>query len=154
MENIQYQDVNGINRTVSEATPLPSSLTVYDPITGAQKVVKGSAVKNATIAINTALVTAPITSEEFTQGSIEVGETWTAANIAFMICDTVNGTYVKARDDSGSPYVISGIKTAEAGSYKIPPEVLVHPYFKPRSESTAEALVNQTAARALKIYLR
>ena len=111
-------------------------------------------IQTGSILINTALSVEVFKTKGYAGGSVEI-PAWTDANVAFMVCSTLGGTYVKCRDDFGYPVVISGVKTAEAGSYKIPDVVFNHPYFHIRSEASAnEALVNQAAARSLVVYLK
>jgi hypothetical protein len=104
-----------------------------------------------TIPINTAL------SEAFAFGGWEYGQVivpaeWTAANIGFCVCDTVAGTYVILRDDTGTPVQVSGIKADGSRAYALPAKLAGARFVKLWSKhATAgtETDVNQTAERAL-----
>lgn len=109
-----------------------------------------------TIAINTALSEA-FDMSRYIGGLVFVDGTWTAGNIGFKVCDTVDGTYVIALDKSGVPIQISTVNTGRAGAYAIPTELFPAPFVKLWSKSATAATetdVNQAAARAMKVVLK
>jgi hypothetical protein len=77
---------------------------------------------------------------------------WTAASLAFKVCDTAAGTFAPLRNEFGALIEVTGIATAAAGWYKLPIELLAAPFFKLWSE-TAGSNTNQGAERVCKIAL-
>lgn len=91
-----------------------------------------------------------------TAGMVRVPSVWTAADIAFKVCDTKDGTYDFLRDNTTGDLVrIKGIKTSSASWYRIPEDVMGAYWVKLVSVNTAsEAAVNQAAARSLKLLIK
>lgn len=90
-------------------------------------------------------------------GHVIIPSTWTAANIGFQVCDTVDGTYVIAKDKTGSPIQISTVPTGQACSLAIPTELFPVAFVKLWSKSSTAATetdTNQAGARALKVVLK
>jgi hypothetical protein len=93
----------------------------------------------------------------FFGGHVMAPATWTAANIGFQICDTVDGTFVIACDKTGVPIQISGIDTGVAKSYAIPTELFPVAFVKLWSKDVTAATTtsnNQAGARAMKVLLK
>ena len=75
---------------------------------------------------------------------------WTAANLAFKVASSLDGTYAPLRNASGALVEISGIQTAAPGWYRLPEELNGASFVKMWSE-TAGSDVNQGAERAIQI---
>jgi hypothetical protein len=100
----------------------------------------------AVIAISTAISDA-VDNRLAAGGSVIIPAVWTAANLGFKVCDTVGGTYVPLRDQSGALVQITGLQTGEAGSYTLPDDLFGHAFFKLWSCTSAGVDTNQAAAR-------
>lgn len=110
-----------------------------------------------TISINTAITTAAFSMAEFVGGFVIVPSAWTAANIGFKICDTYDGTYVIARDETGVPIQISSITTNASYAYQIPTDLFGAIWVKLWSKNTTAATItdtNQGAERSLTVILK
>jgi hypothetical protein len=85
--------------------------------------------------------------------SIEIPSAWTAANLTFQGCHTVDGTFVDLYDDSGAEITVTvgGASRLIAVDYQAAPLRNVN-FLKVRSGTTASA-VAQAAARTLRLHL-
>lgn len=111
---------------------------------------------SATILIGVALSEA-IDIREFTVGTVIIPSVWSAANLGFQVCDTVDGTYVILNDTAGVPAQIANIGTALAGAYEIPTEAYSSHFVKLWSKSLVAGTttdVNQVAERSIGIMLK
>ena len=109
-----------------------------------------------TIANNEALSEA-FNVSDFVLGMVVVSDTWTDANIGFLICNTASGTFVIACKEDGTPIQISGITTNASKAYRIPIELAPGMWVKLWSKSTTAATTtntNQGGARTLKVILK
>jgi hypothetical protein len=106
----------------------------------------------ANIAINTAESNV-ISMADFSGGLLQTPAAWTAANVAFKVCSTPDGTFVPLRDQAAALVEISGVVANAAAAYPLPDELFGALYFKVWSE-TAGSDTNQTAARALTVTLK
>lgn len=109
------------------------------------------------IAINTAVAALPFDMSNYIGGMVITPTAWTAANIGFYVCDTVDGTYVIAKDKNGIPIQISTVATGAAGAYAIPVEIFSAKFVKLWSKNTTAATetdVNQAAARILRVMIK
>lgn len=114
------------------------------------------AVESLTIAQGAAISDA-YDFRRFIGGHVIVPGTWTAANIGFKVCDTIDGTYVTACDKTGAPIQISGVATGASKSYKIPDDLFPAAFVKLWSKDLTAATEtdnNQAGARALKVILK
>ena len=112
--------------------------------------------KKLTIA-SSAAITGELDIRDAYIGFVIVPSAWTAANIGFKIATESGGTFVTARDDSGSPIQISGIETSSSRAYKIPDDIFGVGYVKLWSKSATAATetdVNQGAARTLYVITK
>lgn len=119
-------------------------------------IVPAVTVESLTIANGTAISDA-YDFRRYIGGHVVVPGTWTAANIGFKVCDTVDGTYVIACDKTGAPIQISSVATGASKSYKIPDELFPAAFVKLWSKDTTAATEtdnNQAGARALKVVLK
>ena len=116
---------------------------------------KASAVYKSTIAINTAIGSA-VKLEGHEGGYIIMPAAWTAADLAFKVCDTEDGTYAIIRDTAG---VAIDIEDPAAGKAHVIPDALfkgaiwVKPWSKNATPAT-ETDVNQAAARTITFVVR
>lgn len=113
-------------------------------------------VESLTIAENAA-ISGAYDFRRYFGGHVVVPGTWTAANIGFKVCDTVDGTYVIACDEDGVPIQIGTVNTGESRSYKIPDDLFPAAFVKLWSKNTTAATAtdtNQAAARSLKVTLK
>lgn len=106
----------------------------------------------AAIPINTALSNV-INMSDYSGGSILIPAAWTAAAIAFKVCDSAGGTFAPLYNQVGVLVEISGIQTAAVAAYPLPDELFGCLYFKLWSE-TAGSDTNQTTARSLVVILK
>lgn len=122
---------------------------------GFVKIVRDTAVKTATIPINTALSDA-VDVRQFAGGMIEIPAVMTACNLGFKGCDTVDGTFkIIGKLTGGGAAEIDTILTSAARLYPLPDELFGALYIKVWSKATsAETDVNQAAARTLKLHLK
>lgn len=112
--------------------------------------------------VNLTIANAAAISEEFYMGDhivglVHVPASWTDANIGFKISPTTGGTFVVAKDKTGSPIQISGINTTTGAAYAIPTELAGACYVKLWSKNTTAATEtdnNQTNAKALTVTLK
>ena len=93
----------------------------------------------------------------YVAGMVITPGTWTAANIGFKVCDTVDGTYVIAKDKDGVPIQIGTVATGAADAYAIPFEIFSAAYVKVWSKNATAATetdINQAGERVLKVMLK
>lgn len=87
------------------------------------------------------------------KGALVIPATWTAADLCFMTCQSRNGTYVPARDDRGSLFVITNILASTSEERQIPRGVFdLGPFCQLKSCTAAGGVttgVNQAADRNL-----
>lgn len=76
---------------------------------------------------------------------------WTAADIGFYVCSTVDGTFLPLYDDAGALVEISSPAVDQA--HAVPVEVLAARFVKVWSEN-AGVDANQAAARSLIIDMK
>ena len=111
---------------------------------------------NVTIA-NGAATSGAFRLHEWLFGTVFVPDSWTDANIGFKVCAEESGTYVVAKDSSGSPLQISGINTTTGAAYALPTSIFAFPYVKLWSKNTTAATEtdnNQTGAKILTVFLK
>lgn len=109
------------------------------------------------IAQDQSLASTAFDMSDYSLGFVITPSTWTAANIGFKMCDTLDGTYLIAKDKSGVPIQISGVSTGAACSYAIPTELFASKFVKLWSKhltAGTEDNVNQAGARILKVILK
>lgn len=115
---------------------------------------KASEVHTSTITINTALGSA-IKVEGMSCGYVLMPAAWTAADLAFKVCDTEDGTYSILRDTAGVAVDIED--PAVDIAFQLPDGVFAGTiWIKPWSKNADPAFetdINQTAARTLKFVL-
>lgn len=100
----------------------------------------------------------PIDFRGFAGGAIHVPSAWTAANLGFRYSLDGSDTWLIARKKDGSAIEISGIQTAQASAYELPPELFgfacaLIPWSKSATIGT-ETDVNQGAQRILTFMLK
>lgn len=113
-------------------------------------------VQSLTIAQGAALSEA-FDMRRYVGGQVYVPGTWTAANIGFHVCDTVDGTYTIALDKAGAPIQIGTVNTGRAGWYSIPTDLFPTGFVKlwsKNSTAATETDINQAGARAMKVMLK
>jgi hypothetical protein len=98
---------------------------------------------NSTIP-NGAALSAPINMAEYASGLLITPAAWTAAAIAFKVCDTIGGTYVPLKGATGAIVEITG--PAAAGAYPLPAELASAQYFKLWSEAAGAGTDTNPAA--------
>jgi len=106
---------------------------------------------------SSAAISGAIDMRPFVGGMVIIPSAWTDANLGFQVCDTIDGTYVIAKDETGVPFQVSSITTDASYAYEIPTEMFKCHYVKLWSKSTTAATVtdtNQGAARALTVMLK
>ncbi len=106
----------------------------------------------ANIAINTAK-SSVISMADYSGGLLQTPAAWTAASIAFKVCDTPDGTFVPLRDQAANLVEITDVVANAAAAYPLPDELFGALYFKIWSETDGSD-TNQQAARALTITLK
>ena len=111
-----------------------------------------SSVINPLIANGTALST-PINMAEYAMGQLITPAAWTAAAIAFKVCDTIGGTFVPLRGSTGAIIEITNV--VAAGAFPLPAELLSCQYFKIWSETPGAGTdANQGADRLMTVMLK
>ena len=113
-------------------------------------------VESLTIAENAA-ISGAYDFRRYIGGHVVVPGTWTAANIGFKVCDTVDGTFNIALDKTGAPIQISNVNTGRAGWYSIPTDLFPTGFVKlwsKNSTAATETDINQAGARAMKVMLK
>lgn len=104
-----------------------------------------------------AAATPAIDFSHWAGGVVIVPSAWTSANIGFYVSDTIDGTYVILRDDSGTPVQISNIKTDGSRAYKLPDDVFGVLFMKLWSKNTTAATetdTNQASTRTLTLVCK
>jgi len=115
---------------------------------------RNSSVIAAAIA-NGAALSSAIGMADFDGGMLVTPAAWTAAAIAFKVCDTVDGTFVPLRGASGAVVEITNVVTNAAAAYPLPTELSGAQFFKIWSETAGAGTdVNQGAARSLTVILK
>ena len=163
---------------VSDANPLPSEPNLNSaPISAANPlpaavIVGGAAVADSntlpvglyrrtisstlTILINTAISSAALDFRAYAGGILKLDAAgWTAADITFLVSETLAGVYVPLRDAAGTLIRLTNLPAAAVFTRPLPDEVFAAAYFKINSTNTAsEADVNQAAARVVTVMLK
>jgi hypothetical protein len=104
-----------------------------------------------------AAVSAAVDFRRVAGGVVIIPTSWTAANLGFYVCDTLGGTYVILRDESGNPVQVSGILTTGARAYSLPSQLFGAAYIKLWSKSSTAATetdTNQSGAITLTLMLK
>ena len=113
---------------------------------------KSNTVVQTTIANGTAL-SAPVAMADFDAGSVITPAAWTAAAIAFKVCDTFGGTYVPLRGATGTVLEITNV--VASGAFPLPAELHTCQYFKLWSETAGAGTdTNQGADRIMTVMLK
>ena len=108
-----------------------------------------------TTILNGAAISGVIQMTDFAMGSVILPAAWTAASIAFKVCDTFGGTYVPLRTSAGAIVEITGPATGAAAAYPLPAELLPCQYFKIWSAAAGAGTdTNQGADRAITVMLK
>ena len=115
--------------------------------------IKQFQIRTLTIAINQAQSASPLNIGEFDGGHIIFPNGWTAANLAFKMCDTQAGTYGPVKDKAGSLIELVGPPTAAVEVRQIPPELFNGANWLHIWSETAGADVTQAAARTITLAL-
>ena len=111
-----------------------------------------SSVINSTIPSGAAL-SAAINMAEYASGQIITPAAWTAAAIAFKVCDTIGGTFVPLRGATGAVVEITNV--VAAGAFPLPAELSSSQYFKIWSENAGAGTdANQGADRVMTVLLK
>jgi hypothetical protein len=113
---------------------------------------RSNAVIQTTIANGTAL-SAAISMADFDAGSVITPAAWTAAAIAFKVCDTFGGTFVPLRGATGAVLEITNV--VASGAFPLPAELHTCQYFKIWSETAGAGTdTNQAADRIMTVMLK
>jgi len=163
---------------ISAANPLPAAPIVAGAIVAtanpmpAAVIVGGAAVADSntlpvglyrrtisstlTILINTAISSAALDFRAYAGGILKLDAAgWTAADITFLVSETLAGVYVPLRDAAGTLIRLTNLPAAAVFTRPLPDEVFAAAYFKINSTNTAsEADVNQAAARVVTVMLK
>ena len=94
-----------------------------------------------------------IDMRDYSMGQIIVPSAWTAAAIAFKVCDTPGGTFVPLCGATGAVVEISGVLTSNSAAYPLPAELLSSMFFQVWSETSGSS-TNQGADRILTVVLK
>lgn len=117
--------------------------------------VKEQSVRTVTIA-NGASQSGAISLGAYRLGGIIMPAAWTTAAITFLVCDTVDGTFVPLHDDVGTEVTIAAAAVAASRAIAIDElagSLAQWEWVRLRSGTTSAA-VNQAAARTLKLVLK
>ena len=96
-------------------------------------------------------LSAPIYFADFEKMLVHIPSAWTAADIGFQVCGTVDGTYHDLYDDAGALVEITSVAIDQA--FTVPVEVEGAIFVKLLSQ-TAGTPVVQAAARILALELK
>lgn len=98
----------------------------------------------------------PIDMRGFAGGMVKIPAAWTAADLAFKVCESAGGTYAPLKDDDNDALIkITNIETAASYWYPIPDQVFSAPYVKLYSIDTAdESAEVQASARDIYVALK
>lgn len=105
--------------------------------------------KTATIAANADLSNA-IDMGPYAGGVLVMPDSWTAASIAFQVCESIDGTYTALYDADDALIEISA---SASHAYPLPDELFGARFFKVWSEE-AGAGVDQTDERTITVQLK
>jgi hypothetical protein len=109
----------------------------------------------AAVIANGAALSNAIPMSDHRGGMLITPAAWTAAAIAFQICDTPGGTFVPLRGSTGAVIEITNVVTNAAAAYPLPAELTGAAYFKIWSETAGAGTdANQGAARSLTVCLK
>ncbi len=104
--------------------------------------------QTVTIANGAALSTTPITFSQYAMMVLHMPPAWTAADIAFQVATTEDGTYQPLYHEDGTLLEISG--PAVDSSFVAPARIAAAKFVKLWSQSGGVA-VNQAAARNIEV---
>jgi hypothetical protein len=111
-----------------------------------------SSVIKSTI-LNGAALSGVVNMQDYALGSIITPAAWTAAAIAFKVCDSPTGTFVPLRGATGAILEITNVVVS--GAFPLPAELLSCAYFQVWSETAGAGTdVNQGADRIMTLMLK
>ena len=106
-----------------------------------------------TLIANGQALSTPVQMADFDSGSIITPAAWTAAAIAFKVCDTLGGAYVPLRGSTGAIVEITNVVASAA--FPLPAELHSAQYFKIWSETAGAGTdTNQGADRVMTVMLK
>ena len=106
-----------------------------------------------TIVPNAGALSPAINIKDFDSGAFIIPAAWTAASLAFKVCDTISGTYVPLRDKAGALIEMTSMPTAASEARLLPAEVFNSAPFVKLWSETAGADVTQGADRVFTLCL-
>lgn len=123
-------------------------------MTGENKALRHSKTVKVTIAAQAA-VSGVIDLRLFAGGIVMMPAVWTAADLGFHVCDTVDGTFIPLADrENGYGTDVSIDAAAVDTAYPLPPFVFAAPFIKMWSNDGAGADEDQGADRILTVMLK
>ena len=108
-----------------------------------------------TTILNAAALSGVVSMADFAYGLVCLPAAWTAASIAFQVCDSFGGTFIPLRTSAGAIVEITSPATGAAAAYPLPAELLSCQYFKVWSAAAGAGTdTNQGADRLITIMLK
>jgi len=98
----------------------------------------------------------PIDMRGFAGGMVKIPAAWTAADLAFKVCESEGGTYAPLKDDDNDALIkITNIETDTSYWYPIPDQVFSAPWIKLFSVNTSTGAAEaQASARDIYVALK